>query len=108
MTLQTKFLRPRHESAASSALCRKLLSLSPQPQAKVQQIFLHLPKPPYLGSLGDRYLSYSSLIPKHLSLRLSGQICPKRKYSAKSGDFLRFYAYLCHVIDDFACLDLQH
>ena len=27
------------------------------------------------------------------------------KYSAKSGDFLRFYAYLCHVIDDFACLD---
>ena len=83
MTLQTKFLRPRHDSAASSALCRKLLSLSPQPQAKVQQIFLHLPKPPYLGSLGE-------------------------KYSAKSGDFLRFYAYLCHVIDDFACLDLQH
>ena len=30
------------------------------------------------------------------------------KYSAKSADFLRFYAYLCHVIDDFACLDLQH
>ena len=27
------------------------------------------------------------------------------KYSAKSGDFLRFYAYLCHVIDDFACFD---
>ena len=26
-----------------------------------------------------------------------------KKYSAKSGDFLRFYAYLCHVIDDF-CL----
>ena len=25
------------------------------------------------------------------------------KYSAKSGDFLRFFAYLCHVIDDF-CL----
>ena len=24
------------------------------------------------------------------------------KYSAKSGDFLRFFAYLCHVIDDFA------
>ena len=23
------------------------------------------------------------------------------KYSAKSGDFLRFFAYLCHVIDDF-------
>ena len=27
------------------------------------------------------------------------------KYSAKSGDFLRFFAYLCHVIDDFACFD---
>ena len=30
------------------------------------------------------------------------------KYSTKSGDFLRFFAYLCHAIDDFACLDLQH
>ena len=30
------------------------------------------------------------------------------KYSAKSADFLRFMLYLCHVIDDFACLDLQH
>ena len=30
------------------------------------------------------------------------------KYSAKSADFLRFFAYLCHVIDDFACLVLQH
>ena len=30
------------------------------------------------------------------------------KYSTKSGDFLRFFAYLCHVINDFACLDLQH
>ena len=28
------------------------------------------------------------------------------KYSAKSADFFRLY--LCHVIDDFACLDLQH
>ncbi len=26
-----------------------------------------------------------------------------KKYSAKSGDFLRFLLYLCHVIDDF-CL----
>jgi len=26
------------------------------------------------------------------------------KYSAKSADFLRFFAYLCHVIDDFAAL----
>ena len=31
-----------------------------------------------------------------------------KKYSAKSADFLRFLLYLCHVIDDFACLDLQH
>jgi len=30
------------------------------------------------------------------------------KYSAKSADFLRFLLYLCHVIDDFDCLDLQH
>ena len=30
------------------------------------------------------------------------------KYSSKRSDFLRFFAYLCHVIDDFACLDLQH
>jgi hypothetical protein len=30
------------------------------------------------------------------------------KYSAKSGDFLRFFAYLCHVIEEFACFDLQH
>ena len=30
------------------------------------------------------------------------------KYSAKSGYFLRFLLYLCHVMDDFACLDLQH
>ena len=31
------------------------------------------------------------------------------KYSSKSADFLRFFAYLCHVIEDFfACLDLQH
>jgi len=28
-------------------------------------------------------------------------VLPK-KYSAKSGDFLRFLLYLCHVIDDFA------
>jgi len=26
------------------------------------------------------------------------------KYSSKRSDFLRFYDYLCHVIDDFACL----
>ena len=26
------------------------------------------------------------------------------KNSTERSDFLRFYAYLCHVIDDFACL----
>ena len=30
------------------------------------------------------------------------------KYSSKRSDSLRFYAYLCHVIDDFACLETQH
>ena len=31
------------------------------------------------------------------------------KYSSKRSDFLRFYAYLCHVIEDFfACLETQH
>ena len=30
------------------------------------------------------------------------------KYSSKRSDFLRFYLYLRHVIDDFACLELQH
>ena len=28
--------------------------------------------------------------------------------STERGDFLRFYDYLCHVIDDFACFELQH
>ena len=32
---------------------------------------------------------------------------PPKAYSAKSSDFLRLYLYFCHVIDDFACLDLQ-
>ena len=30
------------------------------------------------------------------------------KYSAKSGDFLRFFAYLCHVIEEIACFETQH
>ena len=30
------------------------------------------------------------------------------KYSSKRSGFLRFYVYLCHVIDDFASLELQH
>ena len=38
----------------------------------------------------------------------TGKLLPHMKNSSKRSDFLRFYAYLCHVIDDFACLDLQH
>ena len=30
------------------------------------------------------------------------------KNSSKRSDFLRFNAYICHAIDDFACLELQH
>ena len=28
--------------------------------------------------------------------------------ATESDDFFRFLLYLCNVIDDFACLDLQH
>ena len=37
-----------------------------------------------------------------------GEYGPYKKYSTKGGDLLRFLLYLCHVIDDFACLVLQH
>ena len=30
------------------------------------------------------------------------------KYSAKSSDFLRSLLYLCHAIEVFACLEMQH
>ena len=33
----------------------------------------------------------------------TGKMRPHVKYSFKRSDFLRFYAYFCHVIDDF-CL----
>ena len=33
-----------------------------------------------------------------------GKMLPHVKYSSKRSDFLRFYAYLCHVIDDFLLL----
>ena len=36
------------------------------------------------------------------------QFVQNEKYSTKGGDLLRFLLYLCHVIDDFACLELQH
>ena len=39
---------------------------------------------------------------------IMGKMLPHVKYSSKRSDFLRFYAYLCHAINDFAGLDLQH
>ena len=36
---------------------------------------------------------------------VTGKKLSHMKYSSKRSDFLRFYAYLCHVIDDFACFD---
>ena len=35
---------------------------------------------------------------------VTGKKLSHMKYSSKRSDFLRFYLYLCHVIDDFACL----
>ena len=35
---------------------------------------------------------------------VTGKKLSHMKYSSKRSDFLRFYAYLCHGIDDFACL----
>ena len=32
---------------------------------------------------------------------------PHVKYSSKRSDFLRFYDYLCHAIEVFACLEMQ-
>ena len=43
-----------------------------------------------------------------LSCCYNERTVPVYVYSTKSVDFLRFYFYFCHVIDDFACLDLQH
>jgi len=44
----------------------------------------------------------------HSKCRMNLKFVQNEKYSAKDGDLLRFLLYLCHVIDDFACLDLQH
>ena len=30
------------------------------------------------------------------------------KYSSKRRGFIRFFSYLCHVVDDFACLKMRH
>ena len=55
---------------------------------------------------------YQTLVTTFVGVYYSGQNTGKflqiEKYSAKSADFFRFLLYLCHVIDDFACLDLQH
>ena len=37
-----------------------------------------------------------------------GKFLSHMKYLSKRSVFLRFYAYLCHVIEEFACLELQH
>ena len=40
---------------------------------------------------------------------ITGKFLSHVKNSSKRSDFLRFYAYLCHVIEDFfACLETQH
>ena len=36
------------------------------------------------------------------------ELLPHLKNSSKRSDSLRFYLYLCHAIDDFACLELQY
>ena len=38
----------------------------------------------------------------------TGKLLLHMKNSSKRSDFLSFYAYLCHVIEEFACLELQH
>ena len=43
----------------------------------------------------------------HVMQGKESKTCPYDS-SSKRSDFLRFYLYLCHVIDDFACLELQH
>ena len=40
---------------------------------------------------------------RHSKCRMNRKMRPHVKYSFKRRDFLRFYAYFCHVIDDF-CL----
>ena len=43
-----------------------------------------------------------------LQIHKTGKLISHVKYSSKRSDSLRFYLYLCHVIDDFACLEMQH
>ena len=68
------------------------------------------------GEDGPYYLAVlianQSAAKPHVGVDYRGQnrveFVQNEKNSAKSGDFLRFLLYLCHVIDDFACLVLQH
>ena len=43
-----------------------------------------------------------------LQIHKTGKFISHVKYSSKRSDSLRFYLYICHVIDDFACLEMQH
>ena len=47
-----------------------------------------------------------------ISLSLPENLIPNWGYNVKNssewGKFLRFYAYICLAIDDFACFALQH
>ena len=38
----------------------------------------------------------------------TGKMLSHMKNSSERSDFLRFYAYLYHAIEDFACLETQH
>ena len=58
----------------------------------------------FVITFGDTILTYyigcQSLVPMALN---RVEFVQNEKYSAQSGDFLRFLLYICHVIDDF-CL----
>ena len=40
--------------------------------------------------------------------RIESNLSKTKNIPPKAMILSDFYAYLCHVIDDFACLDLQH
>ena len=45
------------------------------------------------------------LLPAATIISFDKKLLSHVKYSSKRSDFLRFYLYFCHAIDDFACLD---
>ena len=79
---------------------------------RVFQIFKELnqiPRPSHHEERVADYLGMTrGLVPDIFRGQNTVKFVQDEKYSTKSGDFLRFFSYLCHVIDDFACLDLQH